>query len=208
MLLGFVWLLLLRWCAGCMVWSTIFAALASAAVVTLIAYFKAGILTASHVTAAASALDEASGVRVNVTLPSDITTASANMQTQWAFFAYAMTAMSVILLFVVAWMRSSIKMAVGIIKEASGVLCRCLRAWGEYVKHQNDSAVRSCASVDAESVVVPCRDGTGARLFVRVLDACNRVHGIRWGRCCINLRILRRRCELERFFFCNFAECP
>jgi choline transporter-like protein 2/4/5 len=42
---SFGYLVFLRLCAGCMVWTAIVGALATTVAVTLIAYFKAGILT-------------------------------------------------------------------------------------------------------------------------------------------------------------------
>ena len=64
-------------------------------------------------------LGNAINVNVSYTLPSQVTESSANLKKQWAYFAYAMTAFTTILFFVVLWMRKSILIAIAIIKEAS-----------------------------------------------------------------------------------------
>lgn len=67
-------------------------------------------------------------VNVTVSLPSQATQASTNLKKQWSYFAYAMTAFTVILFVVVLWMRKSIQIAIGIIKEAScqsPTICSC-----------------------------------------------------------------------------------
>lgn len=44
-LLGFVWLVFVKWFGGFLVWLTVWATLAITIIVTIISYFKAGILT-------------------------------------------------------------------------------------------------------------------------------------------------------------------
>jgi choline transporter-like protein 2/4/5 len=52
LLLGFVWLVMMKWCAGCMVWLTLLSAIAALVIVTIVSYFKAGILTSSQFSSA------------------------------------------------------------------------------------------------------------------------------------------------------------
>ena len=119
-IMGLVWLVFIRVCGGFMVWLTVWTTIVAAIIVTIVAYFRAGILTKALVNDAVASLDTFVGVNVTVSLPSQVTESSTDMKRQWSYFAYAMTAFSVILLFIILWMRKSINIAIGVIKEASG----------------------------------------------------------------------------------------
>jgi hypothetical protein len=120
MLLGFAWLLIIKAFGRCLVWSTVWLCVAICAVVTIVAYFKAGILTKALIDSTVSSFNSVAGTSVTVTLPAKATTASTDMKMQWSYFAYAMTAFTVILFFIVLWVRKSIAIAIGIMEEASG----------------------------------------------------------------------------------------
>lgn len=120
-LLGIAWLLLVKACGRCLVWSTVWLSVAVCIIVTIVAYFKAGILTKSQFDSAVTSFNNAAGTSVSVSLPSKISSTSNDMKKQWAYFAYAMTAFTSILFFVVLWVRKSIAIAVGVVEEASGM---------------------------------------------------------------------------------------
>ncbi len=51
-LLGLLWLVFVKWCGGFLVWLTIWATIAVAVIVTIVAYFRAGILTKALINSA------------------------------------------------------------------------------------------------------------------------------------------------------------
>ena len=68
--------------------------------------------------------NSATGSSVNVVLPSEVTTVSSNLQKQWSYFAYAMTAVTFLFVVLILWVRKTVAIAIQIVKEASGVLMR------------------------------------------------------------------------------------
>jgi hypothetical protein len=165
---GLGYLIFLRLCAGCMVWTAIIVALGTAIAVTLIAYFKAGILTQETIDIAVrpvhccvlcvlcvvcvrwsvvlgvctepfsslplaaslppslaalpqvSSFNDHAGTSTSVTVPDKLASGSSKEKRRWEYFAYFMTAFSIILLVVIVFMRRRIRIAVAIVKEASG----------------------------------------------------------------------------------------
>jgi choline transporter-like protein 2/4/5 len=108
---GFVWLLLLRFCGGCMVWSTIWGVILACGGFTFYAYMNGG-LVGNDITGQLSA---AAGT--------DVTSANlakdAQQQELWKYVAYFMTVVSVGILLLTVALRTKINIAVGIMKEAS-----------------------------------------------------------------------------------------
>ena len=121
-LAGFLWLFFVKSCAGCMVWTTIFLTFAAFVVVTVVAYWKAGILTEDQIDSLASQLNVDSGTELSTQLPSQVSKSDDAVKRRWEYFAYGMTAFCVILLALILWARKTIKIAIGIIKEASVAL--------------------------------------------------------------------------------------
>ena len=50
LLMGFAWLVLMKYLAACIVWLTILLAFCTLVIVTVVGYFKAGILTSTQFT--------------------------------------------------------------------------------------------------------------------------------------------------------------
>ncbi len=120
---GFVWLGLLRYCAGCFVWFAIWLFLLILVVLTLYAFMKAGILNASDVANAVAADADLDASLNAAATSSDLTglgTAGTDEEVEmFTWIAYALAIITVVYIVIIIFMRKSIKTAVAVIKEAT-----------------------------------------------------------------------------------------
>jgi choline transporter-like protein 2/4/5 len=124
-LMGFVWLMLLKYFAGCFVWLTIYAVLISLICGTLFCYAKAGMLSAESLNLDVEMSTNSTGTltteqqqAIDALVPPELDADSENTNT-FKYTAYVMTAISGVMLVVIVAMRKKIKIAIGIIHEAS-----------------------------------------------------------------------------------------
>lgn len=118
-LMGFVWLVIVQFLAGCMVWLTIWLLMLTLIAGTLYAYFKAGILNQDVVDSVTDSFNDAAGTSAEVEAPAELNTAENNIKDRWKWFAYFMTGVTVIILLLVIYLRKKINRAIGMIKEAA-----------------------------------------------------------------------------------------
>jgi len=120
LIMGFVWMLILQLLAGCMVWTTIILVVLLLIIGTFYAYFKAGILTQDHINAVADGFNSAAGTSVDgPEAPPELDAADSNVRSRWKYFAFFMTAVTVIIFLLVIVLRKKIRRAVAMIKEAA-----------------------------------------------------------------------------------------
>ena len=140
LIMGFVWMLILQLLAGCMVWTTIILVVLLLIIGTFYAYFKAGILTQDHINAVADGFNNAAGTSVDgPEAPPELDAADSNVRSRWKYFAFFMTAVTVIIFLLVIVLRKKIRRAVAMIKEAAKSVkampmlmlfpVRCVAAW-------------------------------------------------------------------------------
>jgi choline transporter-like protein 2/4/5 len=126
MIMGFVWLFIMKYCAGVMVWLTVFLAIVLSLLITFYMYFKAGLYTIEDL----QSLNEKIGnSKLNESVSkwekSDIASKldpSDDNQEKFKYMAWATTAFTVILLLMIAALRHKINTAITIIKQASKAL--------------------------------------------------------------------------------------
>lgn len=128
MVLGFFWLVMLRYCAGFFVWLVIVLMCIMQIVITVFCAFEGGILTNTRVTEAMAKMGMSADT-ANSMIASSTTYVNASgfkvSQDQvyyWSIACYVMIACDVLLLFVLIFMCSRIRIAIGIIREASKAL--------------------------------------------------------------------------------------
>lgn len=123
MALGVVWLVVLQFFAGCMVWLTCLLVLLVLVLMSLFCSFRSGVISADFLSGLSFLVDTASKVTtagasqvdvISVNVTSDIST-----QTQFKVAAYLMWTLSGIALLLVFAMRKRIHIAIAIIRESS-----------------------------------------------------------------------------------------
>lgn len=118
-IMGYVWLVIIRFFAWFLVWLTVWLSLFAMLCLTLYAYFKAGLLTAATVNAITDSFNSATGASTSIDTPSELDAADDSIATRWSYFAYLMTAITLIMFVLILYFRTKINTAIGIIKEAS-----------------------------------------------------------------------------------------
>lgn len=120
MLLGIVWLLVLQFFAGCMVWLTCMLVLLVLVLMSLFCSFRAGILDADALSGLAFLNSTASAIAANSTAELDaLTTTDASSQVQFQVAAYLLWTVTALTFLVLVAMRKRIHIAIAIIKESS-----------------------------------------------------------------------------------------
>jgi len=112
---GFIFLLLLKYCAGVMVWVTVLSVVIISMALTAFCADKAG-LTGDYIDT--SALVAAGGLEVSDKMKAEADAEKLNVQ-QYKYLTYGLGGMTLILVVIVVFMRKKIKISIGIIREAS-----------------------------------------------------------------------------------------
>lgn len=117
LVVSFAYLIFLKHCTGCMVWTAIILTVLLSIVITFFLYAKAGILTPELVQ---GVLDE-TGINLNTTtveIPQNALPSSDNKD-KFKYGAWVFTALTIILIVVIIAVRKQIKTAIKILKKAS-----------------------------------------------------------------------------------------
>lgn len=117
-IMGFLWLLIIQRCGGCMVWTTIWLVVAVLFAATLYAYDQAGLLDIA-VNAATTSVNDAAGTTFSTSEPQEVSDADATLQERWKWFAIILTVVLVVVLLLIVFMRRRIRVAIAMIKEAA-----------------------------------------------------------------------------------------
>mmetsp|Transcript_2639 Transcript_2639/g.9149 ORF Transcript_2639/g.9149 Transcript_2639/m.9149 type:complete len:816 (-) Transcript_2639:260-2707(-) len=121
-ILGFLFLIIARKFAGCMVWTTIFLCIVMLTIFTFYAYWKAGLITSDDLATVTDnfATTDSGTTEETTEEPAELSAATTGDQsTRWKWFAYISTAVTVIVVVLVVFWYKKIKIAVAVIKEAS-----------------------------------------------------------------------------------------
>jgi len=117
LLFGFLWLLFVQRCAGCLVWTTILSVIFVLIAGTVYSYDQAGLLDVA-LSAATDTFNDAAGTSFSVEAPTE-TDSTSDLQTRWKYFAYLATIVTVIVILLVLFMIKRIRIAIAVIKEAA-----------------------------------------------------------------------------------------
>lgn len=139
MVLGFIWLVLLRYCAGAFVWLVIIAVIVMQLILTLFCAYEGGVLTSDRIEQAMASMGVSGSTSTTITasVSSAVSSATASGTTYvnssgysvtqdtvhyWAIACYVMIALDLLLLVLLIFMCGRIRIAIGIIREASKAL--------------------------------------------------------------------------------------
>lgn len=124
--LGFVFLVLMKYCAGCVVWMTLWAFVLLLLLFALMLSTKAGIISSSDIAELSSSLQDAGLVAASqngLQVPENLR-ASEDKKKVYAAAAYVFYALSGVAFLLVCFFQKKIRITVGIIKEASRAIQR------------------------------------------------------------------------------------
>ncbi|ETW09874.1 hypothetical protein H310_00321 [Aphanomyces invadans] len=128
LVLGFVWLVCLRYCAGLFVWLTILLVVAILVITTFFLAYKGELLNnsmiASNLAKTGLSSDAISDLTTSMSSASAAVNFAAAQVKYWKYAAYIFIAVDVLVLLVLIFMCSRIQIAVGIIREASKAIGR------------------------------------------------------------------------------------
>ena len=113
LVVGLIWLVLLRWAAGCMVWSSILFIITSAFLTTCFCFAKAGLIGTTDLEMI-TGVDPSQAAKYSSYMDIDEQNKEA-----WRWVAYICAVLFVVLLLAITSMRSKIGIAIGIVKETS-----------------------------------------------------------------------------------------
>ncbi|OQR99265.1 choline transporter-like protein [Achlya hypogyna] len=128
LVLGFLWLFMMRFCAGCFVWLTIFLVVVMLLITTFFLAYRGQLLNNADI--ANALIDSGLSAAQAATVTSGVATASAQLnfvqaQTRyWQYAAYIFIGVDVVTLLLLIFMCGRIHIAVGIIREASKAIGR------------------------------------------------------------------------------------
>lgn len=128
LVLGFIWLVLLRYCAGVFVWLVIVLVVIMQLIITLFCAYEGSILTSNRIEEAMTSMGVATETITNaLTTGTNYVNASGYSVTQdtvhyWAIACYVMIALDLLLLVLLVFLCGRIRIAIGIIREASKAL--------------------------------------------------------------------------------------
>ena len=124
--LGFLYLTLLRFFAKCMVWTTVFAAMLSFIIGSAYTLYKAGFIKASDLAAASKDISGSASAGNDVTGALDsVDTGSMDVET-WKIISYIVCVITIVFLMVIVFMWRKINIAAAIIQEASKAVKRMM----------------------------------------------------------------------------------
>ncbi|KAH9197150.1 hypothetical protein AeNC1_000862 [Aphanomyces euteiches] len=120
-ILGWIFLILMRFCAGCIIWFVLFATIILLGILSVFFLVKGGLIRSDQVDQITTAIQTATTLGVQV--PASLTQSQSNTK---VFQAAAVISIffTVVALLVVCFMRKRIKIAIGIIREASRAIQR------------------------------------------------------------------------------------
>lgn len=116
LLFGLIYLLVLRFCAGVMVFLTILLVVALMVGFTFFCYVRAGIFNPSFAQTALERAGDTGGTVAQTLVPSE------DNKTKYKYAAYTMTALTIVMMLVIFALRHSIMNAIHIIKKAAEAL--------------------------------------------------------------------------------------
>ncbi|RHY61663.1 hypothetical protein DYB30_001469 [Aphanomyces astaci] len=119
--LGWLFLLFMRCCAGCVIWFVLFAVVLLLGILSVFFLVKGGVIHSADITSVTTAI--ASATAVDVAVPASLAQAHSNTQV-YQGAAVVSLVLTVLALLVVCFMRKRIKIAIGIIREASRAIQR------------------------------------------------------------------------------------
>ncbi|KAE9005250.1 hypothetical protein PF005_g12490 [Phytophthora fragariae] len=128
LVLGMFWLVLLRYCAGLFVWLVIVLVVAMQIVVTIFCAYEGNLIdsTSMQSTLTGMGVSSANAQAVTAATTTYITSAgiiaAEDQAHYWAIACYVLTAIDVLLLLLLIFMCGRIRIAIGIIREASKAL--------------------------------------------------------------------------------------
>ncbi|KAG6611849.1 Choline transporter-like protein [Phytophthora cinnamomi] len=128
LVLGMIWLVLLRYCAGLFVWVVIVLVVAMQIVVTVFCAYEGNLInsTSMQSTLTGMGVSSAKAQAVTTATTTYITSAGINVADDqahyWAIACYVLTAIDALLLLLLIFMCGRIRIAIGIIREASKAL--------------------------------------------------------------------------------------
>lgn len=111
---GYVWMFMLKYCTGFIVWVTIFLMVVSFVLLTGFFYWKAGILAGSQLGMLSSQLNAVTSSASQL-IPQSFNDNESNRET-YKWIAYVSTGFCVILVLIIAALRTSIRTAIAVIK--------------------------------------------------------------------------------------------
>jgi choline transporter-like protein 2/4/5 len=120
LVMGFVYLFVIKWFVGCIVWTIVIGVIIALFLFTIFCYFKAGLLDQSVVDSVNNVASK--GTEKELVVPEQAQQADADMQEKWSYVAYIMTAISILVFLLIVAMRKRIKLAIAIMKEASNAV--------------------------------------------------------------------------------------
>jgi choline transporter-like protein 2/4/5 len=135
LVLGFIWLVMLRFCAGFFVWFVIAAVIVMQLIITLFCAYEGGVLTSDRVDQAMASMGVSGSSATTFTASISAATAAGTSYLNssgysvskdtvhyWAIACYVMIALDLLLLVLLVFMCGRIRIAIGIIREASKAL--------------------------------------------------------------------------------------
>ncbi|EEY56105.1 choline transporter-like protein [Phytophthora infestans T30-4] len=128
MILGLIWLVLLRYCAGLFVWLVIVLVVAMQIVITFFCAYEGNLIntTSMQSTLGKMGMSSEDAVALTTATTTYITsagiTAAEDQAYYWAIACYVLTAIDILLLLLLIFMCGRIRIAIGIIREASKAL--------------------------------------------------------------------------------------
>ncbi|OQR93079.1 choline transporter-like protein [Achlya hypogyna] len=120
--LGWLFLFFMRCCAGCVIWLTLLIVVAVLAGLSVFFLLKGGIISNSDVAAITTQINTIQA-SATVSLPASLSTAESNIKA-YQVAAVISLFLTVAMLLIVCFMRKRIKIAIGIIHEASRTIQR------------------------------------------------------------------------------------
>ncbi|POM78333.1 Choline transporter-like protein, partial [Phytophthora palmivora] len=128
LILGLIWLVLLRYCAGFFVWLAIVLVVAMQIVITFFCAYEGNLInsTSMQTTLDGMGMSTENAAALTVATTTYITssgiTVAEDQARYWAIACYVLTAIDIALLVVLIFMCGRIRIAIGIIREASKAL--------------------------------------------------------------------------------------
>ncbi|OQS06453.1 choline transporter [Thraustotheca clavata] len=117
LILGWFFLFFMRCCAGCVIWLVLFCVVGVLAGLTLFFLVKGDIIHSSDISSITAQINSIQS-SATVSLPASLSVARSNIKVYQAAAVISLI-MTIIMLLIVCFMRKRIKIAIGIIKEAS-----------------------------------------------------------------------------------------
>ncbi|KAF1773448.1 Thioredoxin-like fold [Phytophthora cactorum] len=128
LILGLIWLVMLRYCAGLFVWLVIVLVVAMQIVITFFCAYEGNLINSTSMQSSLNKMgmssEDAQALTAATTtyITSAGITAAEDQARYWAIACYVLTAIDILLLLLLIFMCGRIRIAIGIIREASKAL--------------------------------------------------------------------------------------